>query len=507
MTRFVMVWGTSSGAGKSWLATALCRSAARRGIVVRPFKAQNMSNNARVVAGLDGFGAEIGAAQYFQALAAGVEPGVDMNPVLLKPERDTASQVVVHGRVDAALGKQGWRERSAILAEAAHASLARLARDSELVIIEGAGSPAEINLAPQDYVNLGTARQARELGPLDALLVTDIDRGGAFAHLYGTWALLPPDLRGALRGFVLNRFRGDAALLAPGPANLQALTGVPLAGVIPMVRGHGLPDEDGLFDHAAPADADGRTLRIAVLCPPHISNLDEFEPLRRQPGVQLAWARTPAQLRDADWIVLPGSSRSAATSPGCAARAWTPRSPATPPPAAPCWASAAGCRCWARRWSTPRATTARPASTAPGWACCRWSPATRRPSACAAARCASARRTTPGRPGPASRPPATRSTAASPSRIPISPRLGSRCATPTAPPSAGSTATCWASTRTGCSSRRRCCAPCGVRPRHRWRTPSSAWPIWSTRTSIPRCSPACSIRAGRMIGSGRSAAW
>jgi adenosylcobyric acid synthase len=309
MTRFVMVWGTSSGAGKSWLATALCRSAARRGIVVRPFKAQNMSNNARVVAGLDGFGAEIGAAQYFQALAAGVEPGVDMNPVLLKPERDTASQVVVHGRVDAALGKQGWRERSAILAEAAHASLARLARDSELVIIEGAGSPAEINLAPQDYVNLGTARQARELGPLDALLVTDIDRGGAFAHLYGTWALLPPDLRGALRGFVLNRFRGDAALLAPGPANLQALTGVPLAGVIPMVRGHGLPDEDGLFDHAAPADADGRTLRIAVLCPPHISNLDEFEPLRRQPGVQLAWARTPAQLRDADWIVLPGSKQ------------------------------------------------------------------------------------------------------------------------------------------------------------------------------------------------------
>jgi len=312
MTRFVMVWGTSSGAGKSWLATALCRAAARRGVRVAPFKAQNMSNNARVVSGLDGLGAEIGAAQYFQALAAGVEPTVDMNPVLLKPERDTASQVVVHGRVDAALGRQGWRERSDTLAAAARTSLRRLADTCDLVVIEGAGSPAEINLAPQDFVNLGTARQARELGLLDSLLVTDIDRGGAFAHLYGTWALLPSDLRDSLRGFVLNRFRGDPALLAPGPAELQALTGVPVAGVIPMVRGHGLPDEDGLFDAASTmtaATASAATLRIAVLCPPHISNLDEFEPLRRQPGVQLAWARSPVDLHGADWIVLPGSKQ------------------------------------------------------------------------------------------------------------------------------------------------------------------------------------------------------
>jgi adenosylcobyric acid synthase len=307
MTRFLMVWGTSSGAGKSWLATALCRLAARRGIAVRPFKAQNMSNNARVVAGLDGLGAEIGAAQYFQALAAGVEPTVDMNPVLLKPERDTASQVIVHGRVDAALSRQGWRERSPALAEAARASLARLAADAELVVIEGAGSPAEINLAPQDFVNLGCARQARDLGPLAGLLVTDIDRGGAFAHLYGTWALLPDDLRASLAAFVLNRFRGDAALLAPGPADLQRMTGVPVAGVIPLVRGHGLPDEDGLFD-AAPSAA-GPGLRIAVLCPPHISNLDEFEPLRRMPGVRLAWARDAASLDGADWIVLPGSKQ------------------------------------------------------------------------------------------------------------------------------------------------------------------------------------------------------
>src|SRR4051812_5102356 len=172
MTRFVMVWGTSSGAGKSWLSTALCRSAARRGARVAPFKAQNMSNNARVVSGLDGLGTEIGAAQYFQALAAGVEPTVDMNPVLLKPERDTASQVVVHGRVDAALGRLGWRERSDKLSAAARTSPRRLADTCALVVIEGAGSPAEINLAPQDFVNLGTARQARELGLLDSLLVT-----------------------------------------------------------------------------------------------------------------------------------------------------------------------------------------------------------------------------------------------------------------------------------------------------------------------------------------------
>jgi adenosylcobyric acid synthase len=309
MTRFVMVWGTSSGAGKSWLATALCRSAARRGTSVKPFKAQNMSNNARVVAGLDGCGAEIGAAQYFQALAAGVEPGVDMNPVLLKPERDTASQVVVHGRLDPALGRQGWRERSATLAAAARESLQRLAGTCELVVIEGAGSPAEINLAPQDYVNLGTARQARELGPLASLLVTDIDRGGAFAHLFGTWALLPDDLRGSLQGFVLNRFRGDAGLLEPGPGDLRRMTGVPLAGVIPMVRDHGLPDEDGLFDAGNPNAAKAGRLRIAVLCPPHISNLDEFEPLRRMPGVQLAWVRSQAELHGADWIVLPGSKQ------------------------------------------------------------------------------------------------------------------------------------------------------------------------------------------------------
>jgi len=253
--RAVMVWGASSGAGKSLLATALCRWAVRQGLDVAPFKAQNMSHNARAIPvdpdDPDSLLGEISAAQYYQALAARVAPRADHNPVLLKPERDTHSQVVVHGRVDAALSAQPWRQRSATLAAAARTSFERLAARHELLVIEGAGSPAEINLAPQDYVNLGTARWAREHGVLRALLVVDVDRGGAFAHLHGTWALLPEDLRPALAGFVLNKFRGDAALLAPGPEQLQAMTGVPLLGVLPMRRDHGLPEEDGL-DAATP---------------------------------------------------------------------------------------------------------------------------------------------------------------------------------------------------------------------------------------------------------------
>ncbi len=309
MSRAIMVWGASSHAGKSWLATALCRVAQRRGLDAAPFKAQNMSNNARVVPGPDGGHGEIGAAQYFQALAAGAAPAVDMNPVLLKPERDTGSQVVLQGRVDTALSRLPWRERSERLAVHARESFERLASRHELLVIEGAGSPAEINLAAHDYVNLGTARWALARGRLDSLLVCDIDRGGAFAHLYGTWALLPEDLRPTLAGWVLNKFRGDAALLAPGPQQLQQLTSVPLAGVLPMRRDHGLPEEDGVFDDRPQAGAGVVTRRVAVVAPPHISNLDEFQPLARVPGLELRWARTPAALDGADWVVLPGSKQ------------------------------------------------------------------------------------------------------------------------------------------------------------------------------------------------------
>ncbi len=300
--RCVMVLGTTSGAGKSWLATALCRWYARQGLKVAPFKAQNMSNNARVVAG-----GEIGSAQYFQALAARAEPEVRMNPLLLKPERDTHSQVVLLGQVDEELSQLPWRGRGERVWPVVARCLDELRAEHDVVVIEGAGSPAEINLRDSDIVNMRVAQYAQA----HCLLVTDIDRGGAFAHLYGTWSLLRPDERSLIGGFVLNKFRGDAALLAPAPQMLQDLTGVPVVATLPMWWRHGLPEEDGVFDECATAlGAVSRT--IAVIAYPRISNLDEFQPLKNVAGVRLVWARSPAGVAGADWIVLPGSKDTAA---------------------------------------------------------------------------------------------------------------------------------------------------------------------------------------------------
>jgi adenosylcobyric acid synthase len=301
--RAVMVLGCTSGAGKSWLATALCRWYARQGLKVAPFKAQNMSNHARVVALSDGGAGEIGSAQYFQALAARSDPDVRMNPVLLKPEGDTRSQVVLMGRVRDDLGTMPWRERSALLWPTAREALLGLREDHDLLVIEGAGSPAEINLAANDYVNTLTARESEAA----CLLVADIDRGGAFAHLFGTHALMDERVRAQLRGFVLNKFRGDAGLLAPAPERLQQLTGVATLAVLPMRRDHGLPEEDAVpRDHVGTGGP-----RVVVLATPHASNLDEFEPLRAA-GVALAFARDAAAVRDADWLVLPGSKHTRA---------------------------------------------------------------------------------------------------------------------------------------------------------------------------------------------------
>jgi adenosylcobyric acid synthase len=306
-----MVLGTTSGAGKSWLATALCRWYARQGLRVAPFKAQNMSNNARVVpaeaqpGGTSGRGGgEIGSAQYFQALAARAEPTVRMNPLLLKPERDTHSQVVLMGQVSDELTGMPWRDRSARVWPAIAASLDALRADHDVVVIEGAGSPAEINLHASDIVNMRVALHA----DARCLLVTDIDRGGAFAHLYGTWALLPEAERLLIRGFVLNKFRGDAALLAPAPEMLQKLTGIPTVATLPMWWQHGLPEEDGVFDDRT-ASHGGVPVHttVAVVAYPRISNLDEFQPLKNVPGVRLKWVRSPADLPGADWVVLPGS--------------------------------------------------------------------------------------------------------------------------------------------------------------------------------------------------------
>lgn len=300
----VMVLGTSSGAGKSWLTTALCRWYARQGFKVAPFKAQNMSNNARVVASHNGLG-EVGSAQYFQALAAKAEPDVRMNPLLLKPEADTHSQVVLLGEVNHELTQTPWRGRSEKVWPQIAASLDALRAENDVVVIEGAGSPAEINLMASDIVNLRVARHA----DARCLLVTDIDKGGAFAHLYGTWALLPAEDQARISGFVLNKFRGDASLLAPAPEMLQTLTGVPTVAVLPMWWQHGLPEEDGVFDDRSRATG-VVTQTVAVVAYPRISNLDEFQPLKNIPGVRLLWARCPADLaglQTSDWVILPGS--------------------------------------------------------------------------------------------------------------------------------------------------------------------------------------------------------
>ncbi|RYF32933.1 MAG: cobyric acid synthase [Comamonadaceae bacterium] len=292
-----MVLGTTSGAGKSWLTTALCRWYARQGLRVAPFKAQNMSNNARVVEG-----GEIGSAQYFQSLAARALPDVRMNPLLLKPERDTHSQVVLMGQVSEALSALPWRGRSERVWPQIAEALDELRAENDVVVIEGAGSPAEINLMASDIVNLRVARHA----DARCLLVTDIDRGGAFAHLYGTWALMPKADRALLAGFVLNKFRGDVSLLAPAPQMLEDMTGVPTVATLPMWWQHGLPEEDGVFDASARSSGDV-TRTVAVVAYPRISNLDEFQPLRNVSGVRLRWVRSPAELSDADWVVLPGS--------------------------------------------------------------------------------------------------------------------------------------------------------------------------------------------------------
>ena len=293
----IMVLGTTSGAGKSWLTTALCRYYARLGLKVAPFKAQNMSNNARVVDG-----GEIGSAQYFQSLAANAVPEVRMNPLLLKPERDTHSQVILLGQVNDALTHAPWRDRSERVWPTIQKALNELMAENDVVVIEGAGSPAEINLKANDIVNMRVAVAANAA----CLLVTDIDRGGAFAHLYGTFALLPEDEQALIKGFVLNKFRGDASLLAPGPEMLQEMTGVPVVATLPMWWQHGLPEEDGVFDDRSTASG-AVTTTIAVIAYPRISNLDEFQALKNVPGVRLKWVRSPSEIIDADWVILPGS--------------------------------------------------------------------------------------------------------------------------------------------------------------------------------------------------------
>jgi adenosylcobyric acid synthase len=293
----LMVQGTASSVGKSTIVAGLCRLLARQGVLVAPFKAQNMSNNAAVCAD----GGEIGRAQFAQAVAAGVEPTVDMNPILLKPQPG-GSQIIVRGQLHGRRATSDYfrprrRELWPIVAE----SLDRLRAQYDLVVAEGAGSPAEINLRSGDIVNMQVALHAQA----DVLLVADIDRGGAFASLLGTWEWLFPAERNLVRGFVLNKFRGDAALLEPAPTALQQRTGVPVLGVVPYLEDLVLPEEDAAS--LTEQEARAAWLEIAVVWLPHLANFDEFTALAAEPGVHLRWVTTPHELRAPDLVILPGS--------------------------------------------------------------------------------------------------------------------------------------------------------------------------------------------------------
>jgi adenosylcobyric acid synthase len=303
----LLVAGTNSDAGKSILVAGLCRWLARQGVRVAPFKAQNMSLNSFVTPG----GAEIGRAQVMQAAAAGIEPTADMNPVLLKPGSDRRSQVVVLGQPVTEADALSYRSLSAELRDVALASLDRLQRSFDVVICEGAGSPAEINLRATDVANMGLATAAR----MPVIVVGDIDRGGVFAALYGTLALMPPADQALVAGFVINKFRGAPELLASGNVMLEQLTGRPLLGVLPWAEGLDLDAEDSLAltrratsaanVSAAPHGTD--VLRVSVVRFPRISNFTDIDALAAEPGVLVRLATEPAELADADLVILPGT--------------------------------------------------------------------------------------------------------------------------------------------------------------------------------------------------------
>ncbi|MBP2389552.1 cobyric acid synthase [Aeromicrobium fastidiosum] len=303
MTGALLVAGTTSDAGKSILTTGLCRAFARRGLKVAPYKAQNMSNNSMVCLGPDGSGAEIGRAQWIQALAARATPEAAMNPVLLKPGGDRASHVVVMGQPAGEITSAEFIGGRTHLAAAAHAAFDDLSARYDVVVCEGAGSPAEINLRAGDYVNMGLARHA----DIPTLVVGDIDRGGVFAAMFGTVALLEPADQRLVAGFVVNKFRGDEGLLAPGLERLEALTGRRVFGVLPWSSDLWLDSEDAL-DLAGRRAADrGAALRVAVIRLPRISNFTDVDALGLEPGVDVVFASDPRDVTDADLVVLPGT--------------------------------------------------------------------------------------------------------------------------------------------------------------------------------------------------------
>ncbi|WP_336326388.1 cobyric acid synthase [Halovenus sp. HT40] len=311
MTRTVLIAGTASHVGKSTVAAGLCRVLARNGVSVAPYKAQNMSNNARVVVSRSGEWGEIGVAQYVQATAARVTPTTDLNPVLLKPRGDGESQLVIQGEATEHVGVDSYYDEHWERArEAAVDSYRRLAADHEVIVAEGAGSIAEINLHDRDLANVETA----EFADAEIVVVVDIERGGAFASLYGTLELLPDRLREQVAGAVITKFRGDRSLLDAGIAEIEARTGVRILGVIPY-DDPGLPAEDSISipdrDERGVFGEDGvpeeQTVAVGVPRLPRISNFTDLDPLAREPGVRVVYLPPDGSLAGIDGVVIPGS--------------------------------------------------------------------------------------------------------------------------------------------------------------------------------------------------------
>ena len=331
----LLVTGCTSDAGKSVVVAGMCRSLARRGYRVAPFKAQNMSNNSAVVLATDYsadggdsaqgetelltptsrhknrthlIAGEIGRAQALQAFAAGVTPSVDMNPVLLKPEADRRSQLVLRGVATGTVGARDYIEHRTHLRQVSAQALESLRRDYDVVICEGAGSPAEINLRHTDIANMGLA----EAADLPVVLVGDIDRGGVLAHFFGTYYILDPTDRDRFQGFIVNKFRGDVGILQPGLDEITRRTGVPTLGVIPFIEGLWIDAEDSLSG-ASGRVGPGRppigtdTIRVAAVRLPRVSNSTDIEALSCEPGVDVEWTTSPAAIASADLVVIPGS--------------------------------------------------------------------------------------------------------------------------------------------------------------------------------------------------------
>ena len=297
-TPALMIQGTASGVGKSWLATAICRLAARRGLKVLPFKAQNMSNNAAPARAPDGGWGEIGRAQAVQALACGVEPRVEMNPILFKPLNDRGSEVVLLGRSEGPLLARDFRERRERWWSTVREAYATLCAEADLMVIEGAGSPAEINMREGEIVNMAMARHA----DAEVILVGDIERGGVFAALFGTVKLLEAQDQARVRGLVINRFRGDPSFLMPGVAPLAELSGVPVLGVLPMRQDIAIDEEDGLDLRSSRG-----VLDVCALQLPTVANFTDLSALGREPGVGVRYEREAERVGNPDLLVIPGS--------------------------------------------------------------------------------------------------------------------------------------------------------------------------------------------------------